>query len=77
MHASLLHLSSLATRCLSLPALPCPPASHLQLLACITFQFAAGGLSLAPDSSSATLERASSEMDRMLCAFLRWEAAVR
>lgn len=54
-------------------ALPTP----LQILACITFQFAAGGLSLAPDSSSATLERAAAEMDRMLDAFLRWQAAVR
>lgn len=47
-----------------------------QLLACLTFQFAAGGLSLAPDRSAATLERAASEMDRMLGSFLRWQAAV-
>ncbi|KAL4434207.1 hypothetical protein ABPG75_000648 [Micractinium tetrahymenae] len=47
-----------------------------QLLACLTFQFAAGGVSLAPDSSGATLERAAAEMDRMLDAFLRWECAV-
>ncbi len=52
------------------------PLPNLQLLACLTFQFAAGGLSLAPDRSTPTLERAAAEMDRMLDAFLRWEAAV-
>lgn len=56
---------------------PCHLHGMLQLLACITFQFARSGLSLAPDRSSATLERAAAEMDRMLEAFLRWEAAVR
>ena len=48
----------------------------MQLLAVITVQFATGGISLAPDSSSATLQKAAAEMDRMLDAFLRWEAGV-
>jgi hypothetical protein len=73
------------------PARPAPPCSvqptahilssfvlpALQLLAVITFQFATGGTSLAPDRSSTTLEKAAAEMDRMLDAFLRWEAEVR
>ena len=46
------------------------------LLAVITFQFAAGGVSLAPDSSAATLGQAAAEMDRMLEVFLRWQGAV-
>ncbi|PSC73387.1 ATP-binding cassette sub-family D member 4 [Micractinium conductrix] len=47
-----------------------------QILAAITFQFAADDVSLAPGGSTATLERAAAEMDRMLHAFLRWEAAL-
>jgi hypothetical protein len=47
------------------------------MLACLTFQFASGGISLAPDTSGATLQLATAEMDRLLDRFLRWEAAVR
>ncbi|KAL4860115.1 ATP-binding cassette sub-family D member 4 [Chlorella vulgaris] len=56
---------------------PDAPANGGQMLACLTFQFASGSISLAPDTSGATLQLATAEMDRLLDRFLRWEAAVR
>ena len=48
------------------------------LLCALTFQFAGGGaVDLSPDRSTATLDVAAAEMDRLLDAFLRWEAALR
>lgn len=56
---------------------PGAPAGGQHLYACTTFQFAAGGLSLAPNRSMPTLEKAAKEMDRMLAVFLSVERVVR